>query len=104
MREYENNPEPRPRFSNGCSGPATRACSTRMLPAADRPAEGVINRAGEKSHRWRSKRCLLEHPAVRHAVVFALADRLMGEEVAAAWSACGMSVDETRSAISSPQG
>ena len=56
----------------------------------------VINRAGEKISPLEVEAVLLEHPAVRHAVVFALADRLMGEEVAAAVvPRAGMSVDET---------
>ncbi len=44
----------------------------------------VINRAGEKVSPLEVEAILLEHPAVRQAVVFSMPDRLMGEEVAAA--------------------
>jgi acyl-CoA synthetase (AMP-forming)/AMP-acid ligase II len=44
----------------------------------------IINRAGEKVAPLEVDTVLMDHPAVRQAVTFAMPDHLMGEEVAAA--------------------
>ena len=56
----------------------------------------VINRAGEKISPLEVEAVLLDHPAVARSVVFAMADRTMGEAVAAAVVLrSGMDVNET---------
>jgi oxalate---CoA ligase len=95
---YENNQEANDRaFTNGWfrTGDEGVLDAEGYLRITGRLKE-VINRAGEKIAPLEVEAVLLEHPAIRQAVVFAMPDRLMGEEVASAVVLRdGMTIDET---------
>jgi len=95
---YENNPDANAAafhdgwFRTGDQGMLDAAGYLRLTGRL----KEVINRAGEKVSPLEVEAVLLEHPAIRQAVVFAMADRLMGEDVAAAVVLRdGMAVDES---------
>jgi acyl-CoA synthetase (AMP-forming)/AMP-acid ligase II len=95
---YENNPDANAAafhdgwFRTGDQGMLDAAGYLRLTGRL----KEVINRAGEKVSPLEVEAILLEHPAIRQAVVFAMPDRLMGEDVAAAVVLRdGMAVDES---------
>jgi oxalate---CoA ligase len=86
IQAYENNPEANASaFRNGWfrTGDQGVLDGDSYLRLTGRLKE-VINRAGEKISPLEVEAVLLEHPAIRQAVVFAIRDHLMGEVVGAA--------------------
>ena len=86
IRGYENNPDANAVSFHGDwfrTGDQGVLDGDGYLRLTGRLKE-VINRAGEKVSPLEVEAVLLEHPAVQQAAVFAMADRLMGESVAAA--------------------
>lgn len=86
MAGYENNPEANDKsFANGWfrTGDEGVLDASGYLRLTGRLKE-FINRAGEKISPLEVDGVLLQHPAVRQAVTFAMPSRLFGETVAAA--------------------
>jgi acyl-CoA synthetase (AMP-forming)/AMP-acid ligase II len=83
---YENNPEANAKaftagwFRTGDEGMLDAAGHLRLTGRL----KEIINRAGEKISPLEIDNLLMEHPAVRQVVTFAMPSRLFGEEVAAA--------------------
>ncbi len=94
---YENNPEANTRaWTNGWFRTGDRGYldASGYLWLTGRIKE-MINRGGEKLSPIEIETVLLEHPAVEQAVVFAMPDAMLGEEVAAALILrAGISVSE----------
>jgi acyl-CoA synthetase (AMP-forming)/AMP-acid ligase II len=85
-RGYENNPSANASaFADGWfrTGDQGVLDSAGYLRLTGRLKE-IINRAGEKVAPLEVDTVLMDHPAVKSVVTFAMPDRLMGEEVAAA--------------------
>ena len=85
-RGYENNPEAnRKSFTNGWfrTGDEGVLDAEGFLRLTGRLKE-IINRAGEKISPLEVDNRLMEHPAVKQVVTFAMPSRLFGEDVAAA--------------------
>lgn len=86
MRAYQNNAEANARafsgdwFRTGDQGVLDEAGYLRLTGRL----KEIVNRGGEKISPLEIETVLLEHPAVREAVVFAMPSRLYGEEAAAA--------------------
>jgi len=83
---YENNPEAnRKSFTNGWfrTGDEGVLDTEGFLRLTGRLKE-IINRAGEKISPLEVDNRLMEHPAVKQVVTFAMPSRLFGEDVAAA--------------------
>jgi acyl-CoA synthetase (AMP-forming)/AMP-acid ligase II len=86
MAGYENNPEANAKaFTNGWfrTGDEGVLDAAGYLRLTGRLKE-LINRAGEKISPLEVDSVLLQHPAVRQVVTFAMPSRLFGEAVAAA--------------------
>ena len=83
---YENNPEANASsFTNGWfrTGDQGYFDEQGYLKITGRLKE-IINRGGEKISPLEVDNVLMEHPAVQQVVTFAVADKLLGEEVGAA--------------------
>lgn len=86
IRGYENNPQANARFfMDGWlrTGDLGSFDADGYLTITGRIKE-IINRAGEKIAPREVEEALLQHPAVAQAVVFAMPDERLGEDVAAA--------------------
>jgi len=83
---YENNPEANAKaWTNGCfrTGDQGYLDAAGYLRLTGRLKE-MINRGGEKISPLEVETTLMSHPLVAQAVAFAIADPMLGEEVAAA--------------------
>ena len=95
---YENNPEANASsFTGGWfrTGDQGYFDSDGYLKITGRLKE-IINRGGEKISPLEVDNVLMEHPSIQQVVTFAVADKLLGEDVAAAIVlADGATLDET---------